>query len=151
MQSTLQRLQLLQNYAARLVYRIPKFCHITPYLKDLHLCKQEFSSNCYLLYLNAYMETVLNICPSYSVSKNDAPWPKICQLLQTIHLNSQERNHWGRNEAQQTVRFQFLDPNSVWNQLPASIRNSCSLDAFKSRLKTFLFNFFFLFEHLTSF
>ena len=35
-QSILQRLQLLQNYAARLVYRIPKFCHITPYLKDLH-------------------------------------------------------------------------------------------------------------------
>ena len=115
------------------------------------LCKQEFSSNCYLLYLNAYMETVLNICPSYSVSKNDAPWPKICQLLQTIHLNSQEQNHWGRNEARQTVRFQFLDPNSVWNQLPASIRNSCSLDAFKSRLKTFLFIYFFLFEHLTSF
>ena len=35
-QSTLQRLQLLQNYAVRLVYRIPKLCHITPYLKDLH-------------------------------------------------------------------------------------------------------------------
>ena len=35
-QSILQRLQLLQNYAARLVSRIPKFCHITPSLKDLH-------------------------------------------------------------------------------------------------------------------
>ena len=36
-QFILQRLQLLQNYAARLVYRVPKFCHITPYVKDLHL------------------------------------------------------------------------------------------------------------------
>ena len=35
-QSILQRLQLIQNYAARLVYRIPKFSHITPYLMDLH-------------------------------------------------------------------------------------------------------------------
>ena len=33
------------------------------------LCKQEFSSNYWLLYLNVYMETVLNICPSYSATK----------------------------------------------------------------------------------
>ena len=31
----------------------------------------------------------------------------------------------------------------LWNQLPVSIQNSCSLDVFKSRLKTFLFKKFF--------
>ena len=113
----------------------------------LCLCKQEFSSNYYLLYLNAYMELVLKICRSYSVEERRA---LALDLLTPSNYTSQERNQ-GRNEAQQTVRFQFLDVPKLWNQLPASIQNSCSLDVFKSRLKTFLFKSFFLFEHLTSF
>ena len=31
-----QRLQKVLNAAARFVYQLPKFCHITPVLKDLH-------------------------------------------------------------------------------------------------------------------
>ena len=35
-QSLIHRLQLIQNYAARLIVRIPKYSHMTPVLKDLH-------------------------------------------------------------------------------------------------------------------
>ena len=58
-QSILQHLQLLQNL------------HISKTSTGC-LCKQEFSSNYYLLYLNAYMEPVLNICRSYSVEERCA-------------------------------------------------------------------------------
>ena len=71
------------------------------------LCKQEFSSNYYLLYLNAYMETVLNICPSYSVEERRA---LALDLLTPSNYTFQEHNQ-GQNEARQTVHFQFLDPN----------------------------------------
>ena len=45
---------------------------------------------------------------------------------------------------QSTVDRSFsISGSKLWNQLPVSIQNSCSLDVFKSRLKTFLFKKFF--------
>ena len=126
-QSILQRLQLLQNYAARLVYRIPKFCHITPYPKDLHWLPVQARIQFKLLYLNVYMELVLNICRSYSVEERR---PLALDLLTLSNYTSQERNQ-GRNEAQQTVRF--LDPNCGTSfQLP--FRTAAAFMVFKSRL-----------------
>ena len=136
-QSILQRLQLLQNYAARLVYRIPKFCHISRTSTGC-LCKQEFSSNYHLLYLNAYMELVLNICRSYSVEEGRA---LALDLLTPSNYTSQERNQ-GRNEAQQTLRFQFLDLNCGTSfQLP--FRTAAALMFLNLDLKHFYSRIFF--------
>ena len=104
------------------------------------LCKQEFSSNYYLLYLNAYMELVLNICRSYSVEERRA---LALDLLAPSNYTSQERNQ-GRNEAQQTVRFQFLDPNCGTSfQLP--FRTAAALMFLNLDLKHFCSRIFFSF------
>ena len=72
-QSVLKRLQLLQNYFARLVYKTPKFSHITP-SKTFSGClwKHEFSSNYLPSYLSAYMELDLTTSLSYSAVERRA-------------------------------------------------------------------------------
>ena len=145
-QSILQRLQILQNYAAHLVYsKVVISLHISRTSTGC-LCKQEFSLNYYLLYLNAYMELVLSICRSYSVEERRA---LALDLLTPSNYTSQERNQ-GRNEAQQTMRFLFLDPNCGTSfQLP--FRTAAALMFLNLDLKHFYSNIFSLFEHLTSF
>ena len=141
-QSILQRLQLLQNYAARLVYRIPKFCHITPYLKDLHWLPVQARIQFKLL--SIVFKCIHGTGPQY-----------LSELLcrRTMHPGLRSANSftlyiprtqsWAERSTADRA-FSISGPK-LWNQLPASIQNSCSLDVFKSRLKTFLFkNFFFL-------
>ena len=92
------------------------------------------------------MELVLNICRSYSVEERRA---LALDLLTLSNYASQERNQ-GRNETQQTVRFQFLDPNCATSfQLP--FRTAAALMFLNLDLKHFYSRIFFLFEHLTSF
>ena len=110
------------------------------------LCKQEFSSNYYLLYLNAYMELVLNICRSYYVEERRA---LALDLLTPSNYTSQERNQ-GRNEAQQTVCFQFIDPN-YGTSFQVLFRTAAALMFLNLDLRHFYARIFFLFEHLTSF
>ena len=62
------------------------------------------------------MELVLNICRSYSVEERRA---LALDLLTPSNYKSQECNQ-ERNEAQQTVRFQFLNQTVE----PASIFHS---------------------------
>ena len=135
-QSVLQRLQLLQNYAARLVYKIPKFCHITPYLKDLHWLPVQARIQFKLLTI--VFKCIHGNGPQYlselPLPQNDAPWPKIRKLHHTLH--SQNTIKGGTKHGDRS--FSISGPK-LWNQLPVSIQNSCSLDVFKSRLKTFLF------------
>ena len=139
-QSTLQRLQLLQNYAARLFYRIPKFCNITPYLKDLHWLPVQARIQFKLL--SIVFKCIHGNGPQYLFEqlcrRTTRPGLRSANSFQLCISRTQSRA--GRSTADRT--FSISGPK-LWNQLPASIQNSCSLDGFKSRLKTFLFNFFF--------
>ena len=147
-QSTLQRLQLLQNYTARLVYRIPKFCHITPYLKDLHWLPVQARIQFKLL--SIVYKCIHGNGPQYLSEllcrRTTRPGLRSANFFKLYIPRTQSRAE--RSTADRA--FSISGPK-LWNQLPASIQNSCSLDVFKSRLKTFLFKIFFLFEHLTSF
>ena len=105
------------------------------------LCKKEFSSNYYLLYLNAYMELVLNICRSYSVEERCA---LASDLLTPSNYTSQEHNQ-GQN-----VRFQFLGPN-CGTSFQHPFRTAAALMFLNLDLKHFYSRIFFLFEHLTLF
>ena len=139
-QSVLQRLQLLQNYAARLVYKIPKFCHITPYLKDLHWLPVQARIQFKLL-------TIVFKClhgngPQYLSEL-------LCRKMTRSGLRSANSiilyipRTLSRAEQSTADRSFSMSGPKLWNQLPVSIQNSCSLDVFKSRLKTFLFKKFF--------
>ena len=54
----LDRLQKVQNAAARVTFQIAKFHHITPALIDLHWLPVEFSSNCSFLFTSHYTTKV---------------------------------------------------------------------------------------------
>ena len=139
-QSVLQRLQLLQNYAARLVYKIPKFCHITPYLKDLHWLPVQARIQFKLLTI--VFKCIHGNGPQYLSEL-------LCRKMTRPGLRSANSiilyipRTLSRAEQSTADRSFSISGPKLWNQLPVSIQNSCSLDVLKSRLKTFLFKKFF--------
>ena len=141
-QSILERLQLLQNYAARLVYRIQKFCHITPYLRDLHWLPVQARIQFKLL--SIVFKCIHGTGPQYLSKllcrRTTCPGLRSANSFKLYIPRTQSRVE--RSTADRA--FSISGPK-LWNQLPASIQNSCSLDVFKSRLKTILFKNFFSF------
>ena len=141
-QSILQHLQFLQNYAAGLVYQIPKFCHITPYLKDLHWLPVQARIQFKLL--SVVFKCIHGTGPQYLSEL-------LCRRTTRPGLTSASSfklyipRTQSRAERSTADRAFSISWPKLWNQLPASIQNSCSLDVFKSRLKTFLFKNFFSF------
>ena len=129
----LQKLQLVQNAAARLVTGTHRREHITPVLFDLHWLpiRQRIQFKLLLLVYRcihqlapAYlMDLVVPYVPARSLRSAE-------QNLLTVKRYNLER--FGRRS------FSVAGP-SLWNALPSAIRNSISLSAFRSSLKTHLF------------
>ena len=121
----IERLQYLQNLAARMVSGSQKYDHITPVLKDLH----------WLPVLQRIQYKVLLL--TYKCLHGLAPG-YLSDLLQksrrgnSLLLPLTKRVHFGDRS------FSKSGP-VLWNLLPLHIRDSPSVDSFKSRLKTFLF------------
>ena len=132
----LGKLQRLQNAAARLVVGCPKYCHITPVLRNLHWLpvRQRIKFKiCMFMY-----KCLHNLAPVYLT--------ELCVSRQTHRagLRSGDRNllevpkvktkYYGERA------FAYAGP-AVWNRLPASLRgHDLTLSAFKRDLKTFLFD-----------
>ena len=139
-QSVLKRLQLLQNYAARLVHKIPKFSHITPYLKDLHWLPVEARIQFKLLTI--VFKCLHGTGPHYLTEllcrRTTRPGLRSANALQLTVPKTKSRAE--RSNADRA--FSIAGPK-LWNQLPVVIKNSSSLDVFKSRLKTFYFKKFY--------
>ena len=129
----LQKLQLVQNAAARLVTGTHRREHITPVLFYLHWLpiRQRIQFKLLLLVYRcihhlapAYlMDLVVPYVPARSLRSAE-------QNLLTVKRYNLER--FGRRS------FSVAGP-SLWNALPSAIRNSISLSAFRSSLKTHLF------------
>ena len=130
-QTDLDRLQRVQNCAARVISRTKIRERITPILCDLHW-----------LPVPSRIQFKLCVC-MYKVIHGAAP-DYICSELTLYRpqraLRSSNNGQLlnitvGRKEA-----FDFIVKGpQLWNDLPIDIRNSPSLTTFKSRLKTFLF------------
>ena len=129
----ISRLQRIQNSAARLVMKKRKRDHITPVLRDLHWLPVKFRWQFKLAILAYrhfegtlpfYLSDVLHIYqPSRSLRSSSE------KLLRIPKRTLKTAGHRS---------FSFLAP-SVWNSLPASIRNQSGLVQFKSALKSHLF------------
>lgn len=132
--STINCLQSIQNYAARLVLKETKYCHITPLLKQLHWLpvKDRIKFKTLLLTFKAihfseplYLKSLLNFkTPARDLRNHD-------NLLLDV-----PRSHSARMG---DCAFSIAAP-LIWNELPFDIRNSPSVTTFKSRLKTHLFS-----------
>ncbi|XP_045082914.1 uncharacterized protein LOC121587194 [Coregonus clupeaformis] len=133
-------LQLIQNAAARLVFNLPKFSHVTPLLRTLHWLPVEARIR--------YKTMVL----AYGAVRGTAP-PYLQALIspytQTRALRSSTsgllaplplRKHSSRSA--QSKLFAALAPQ-WWNKLPHDARTAESLTTFRRHLKPHLFK-----EHL---
>ena len=128
----LQRLQRIQNSAARILTRTKKFDHISPILRSLHWLKVSDRIDYKILTLTykslhdkspRYIQELLEpYIPNRSLRSGDH---NLLVVPKTRLVSYGDRS------------FQKCAP-SLWNSLPLNIRNANSLTTFKSLLKTYL-------------
>ena len=134
----LNRLQLVQNRAARIVTFTKKYEHITPSVMDLHWFPVEYRIIYKILLLvykainglsPSYISNLLSFCSSsYSLRSCSN------KLLQVPR--SKLKSYGDR-------RFSISVPK-LWNSIPASFKKCRFLEFFQKTLKDIYFNKFFL-------
>ena len=130
--TSLKRLQSIQNSLARVVLNVKRHEHITPSLRKLH-------------WLPIHQRIIFKIaCITFKTIHNQSP-TYLHQLL-TRHNPSRSL----RTRYQNTLvcpridskigrrSFSYAAP-TIWNSLPDNLRALDSLSSFRSALKTFLF------------
>ena len=127
------QLQRIQNNAARLVIRKRKRDHVRPPLKELHLLPVKFRCQ-YKIATLAYRHFEGSLPPYLSSSLCTYEPSRSLRSSKEKLLKIPKRNLKSFGERS----FSFMAP-SVWNSLPADLRNLPTLSQFKSNLKTFLF------------
>ena len=124
----LNQLQGIQNRACRIVFGLKRKESVADYLKKLHWLKVSERIEFKILLL------------TYKALNGLAP----CYLSELLHYNniSGSRTPSLQSFITKSSRghraFQSHAP-SLWNALPADIRESLNVNIFKSKLKTFLF------------
>ncbi len=130
----INRLQLIQNAAARVVAKIRKYDHITPIRKELHW-----------LPIKARIEFKILLL-TWKALHGQAPH-YLSELL-TIQTYNRQLRKGSQNllKVPRTYKrtcgdraFEKAAPQ-LWNSLPEKIRSTENLETFKSQLKTHLFS-----------
>ena len=136
--SQLQKLQRVQNAAARILTGTRKYDHITPVLRELHWLPVKERIDFKILLLT--FKALNNMAPAYL---------KDTLRLQTIDrykLRSEKSMALIVPKTKLTSRgdraFCTAAPR-LWNKLPIEIRRSQNVYAFKTRLKTHLIDSYF--------
>ena len=129
----LNRLQRVQNIAARIITRTSKSEHITPVLQNLHWLPVK----CQILYKMLVL--------AYQVLHESAP-KYLCDLLKPYSPSRTLRSSNKLLFVESKTRLKTYGDRSFmaaapkeWNKLPAPLRCAPSLECFKSELKTYLF------------
>ena len=133
----INKLQRVQNNAARLVFKVSKRSHITPFLKELHW-----------LPIRARIEyKIATIC--FNALNGTSPL-YISDLIQEYkpirNLRSSQANRLSVPTSKLKTygdrAFSFTAPH-VWNSLPEHLRKTSDFKKFKKDLKTHIFNKYF--------
>lgn len=129
----IQKLQYIQNSAARVLMRVRKYDHITPVLHSLHW-----------LPVSSRIDYKILLLTHKCITGHAPPY-----LQELITLKSSSRTL--RSSAHlllqvPTTRLRTMGDRAfcsaaprLWNHLPSELRAVQSLDNFKAELKTFLF------------
>ena len=127
------RLQRIQNTAARIVACSPKSFHITPILYELHWLPVE-ERILFKLLLTVY-KCVNNIAPVY-----------LCELVKPLQRERELRSSTRQLLDVPSSRLKYYGDRAFsvcgpreWNILPLHVKQSPSVNSFKSKLKTYLF------------
>ena len=133
----LNKLQRVQNIAARILTRTQKTSHITPVLYQLHWLPIK-ARIMYKLLIVTY-QAYHSLAPSY-----------LCDLV-TPHIPSRSlRSGDQLMLVEPRTRLKTFGDRSFsaagpreWNKLPQTLRSATSLLSFKTQLKTYLFKTFY--------
>ena len=123
-------LQRIQNYAARVILRLPMSSSITIHLKSLHWLPVKVRSTykmaclCHHCHCSTAPSYVADILHKMPLAPAHAP------CLFSIYLHTA----W-----QRLVIVHFFASSYVWNTISNDLRCAPSLSSSKSRLKTYLF------------
>ena len=130
-------LQRMQNYAVRLILRLPKSSSITTHLKSLHWLSvkvrntNEIACLCYHCHSStapSYVADILHRKPSHTRNTRSSSY--------TMPLLSRPAH----SKATLGDRSFYFASSSVWMSIPNDVRCDPSLSSYKSRLKTYLFH-----------
>jgi len=129
----INRIQRVQNIAARILTLTPKASHITPVLKDLHWLPIR-SRILFIILLLTY-RAVHKLAPEY-----------LCDLLAQYSPHRSLRSSRQLLLREPRTKLKTYGDRSFqaagtreWNKLPLGIREATSLSNFKHKLKTHLF------------
>ena len=131
--SSIARLQLIQNAAARLLTRSRRSCHITPVLAALHWLPVAFRIHFKVLVTT--FRALHGQAPAYLTDL--VKWYDPTRTLRSANqglLDPPQTNFITRGDR----AFQAAAPN-LWNALPQNLRTAASVGIFKNLLKTLLF------------
>jgi len=103
----IQRLQHIQNSAARILLRVRKYDHITPVLKSLHWLPIPLRIECKLSLISAFTDMPPNTQKNYSPSRPPHA-PSVLQLKRPPNPQNQAP-HYGR-----WGRFLCSFPQTIW-------------------------------------
>ena len=122
------------NAGARLVYSAPKYCHITPLLRELHWLPARLRVDFKILLVTfryvvalSYLKDLVSVLPDshYQLRRNNNGI-----LLERPRL---------RTKKTMGDRAFLIAAPFLWNSLPLPIRQETSIDSFKRSVKTYLF------------
>ena len=132
----IQKLQRVQNSAARLVFEESKFCHITPLLRALHWLPVVYRIVFKISLL--IFKAIHKLAPTYI--------SELVSLKDTggrynLRLNTGKLLNIPSCKSLSTLgdRSFYMAAPKLWNDLPLFIRNISSVNVFKKALKTHLF------------
>ena len=132
----MERLQLVQNAAARLVSGTRKFDHITPVLKEMHWLpvRQRITYKVAMLVFKCLTSRAPGYLTTDCVPVASTTGRKHLRSAKSLTLVvPRSRTEIGSR------RFAVAGP-TVWNSLPQQLRvTDCSLATFRRSLKTHLF------------
>lgn len=132
-QSSLSRLQLVQNVAARLLTNTSRYSHITPVLCSLHWLPVKFRITFKLLLF--VFKAIHGLAPEYL--SDCLKLRRHCRALRSskqplLEVPFSNCKQWGDRT------FSIAGPK-LWNSLPPELYFIDDLALFKARLKTHLF------------
>ena len=129
----IEKLQKLQNFAAKVVLSKSIYDHVTPLLIDLHWLPVSFRIDFKIAVLA--FKCIHNLAPSYLSDLLEIYVPSRSLRSSSLCLLKPFKTKFKTLGGK---CFSFTAPK-VWNDLPVSLRQETSLDVFKSKLKTHYF------------
>ena len=146
------KLQRIQNIAARLVYKLTKYSHVTPLLINLHWLPVEYHIRYKILLFTfkAIHQSAPHYINNMFIKKSTRYRSQLSSITRNIELvNGNVSGEIAFDDIYLAVprtksatfkqRSLIVSGPQLWNSLPTVIKLENSMDGFKRKIKTHLF------------